>query len=158
MLIQRRHIMSFFGFYGACLAVQLVGGYFTTLSVQSWYPTLDKSPLTPPGAAFGIAWSILYFLMALAATRVHCVLGGLRNWPLRWWAVQLALGLLWCIVFFGQQAILPGLIVIAATTLATILAVIYFWRTDALAGLLITPLLLWLTLATHLNLYIYLHN
>lgn len=158
MRIARCDIVSFLWFYGLCLAVQLGGAYFTQTSVRDWYPTLELSPLNPPGPVFGVVWSILYVLMAWAACRMHAVERSVNNRPLRWWLIQLLLGLLWCIVFFGMRDILGGLIVIIATTFATIVMAVFFWRRDGLAGLLVTPLLLWLTLATHLNLYIYLHN
>lgn len=158
MAMTRKSFLTFLAFYAATLLVQMVGGYFTGLSVQSWYPTLDKSPLTPPGYVFGIVWTMLYFLMAVAATRVHHVIGHLRNRPLAWWAIQLLLGLIWSIVFFGGQSSLSGIIIISATVLAVIVTLVLFWRVDALAGVLLLPLLLWLTLATHLNLYIVLHS
>lgn len=157
-MIKRCDITCFLWFYGLTLGIQLLGAYFTALSVNEWYPTLDKSPLTPPGAVFGIVWTILYFLMALAACRVFGRIGTISNRPLRWWLIQLLLGFIWCIVFFGQQSMLAGLIIICCTTLAAIVTTVLFWRRDDLAGLLMAPLVLWLTLATHLNLYIYLHN
>ena len=158
MRIHRCDIVSFLWFYGLCLGVQLGGAYFTQMGVISWYPALERSPLTPPGPVFGIVWSILYALMAWAACRMHGTERSIDNRPLRWWLVQLLLGLLWCIMFFGHGGILAGLIIISANTLAVIVTVVLFWRRNEVAALLMLPLLLWLTLATHLNLYIYLHN
>ena len=33
---------------------------------SAWYLALEKSPLTPPGAVFGIAWGIFYVLLAVS--------------------------------------------------------------------------------------------
>lgn len=158
MTITRCTAISFIWFYGACLAAQLGGAYFTAMGVHDWYVPLEKSALNPPGYVFGIAWTLLYFLMAVAAARVCVVTNCRMNRPIRWWTIQLMLGFIWCIFFFGAHDIIGGLIIICATTLAAIVATVLFWRLDALAGLLMLPLVLWLTLATHLNLYIYLHN
>ena len=46
---------------------------------------LNHSPLTPKGMWFGVAWTILYFLMALAAARIAKISGQWNNRPLRWW-------------------------------------------------------------------------
>jgi tryptophan-rich sensory protein len=158
LTLKREHTPLFIGFYALCLIVQVAGAYFTDRSVHTWYPTLDKSPLTPPGVWFGIVWTTLYLLMALAATRVSAVIRTLRNRPLAWWAIQLILGLIWSIMFFGNQSVLGGLIIISATIVAVIVTTTLFWRVNAWAGIMMMPLTLWLTLATHLNLYIYLHN
>lgn len=157
MRLTKTSFLTFAAFYGMALAVQFGGAYFTATSVQDWYLTLERSPLNPPGPVFGIAWTILYFLMALAATRAYPHTKANRG-PLVWWGVQLLLGFLWCVLFFGMRDTLGGLIVIICTTIAVIVTAVRFWRLDSLAGGLMAPLLLWLTLATHLNLYIYLNN
>lgn len=158
MHIKRHHILAFLVFYALCLLIQVFGSYFTALSVSTWYPTLEKSPLNPPGYVFGIVWTILYILMAVAATRVFAITSTVKCRPLVWWAAQLLLGFIWCIVFFGQQGIFAGFIIISCTVLAAIVTAVLFWRVERLAGVLMMPLILWLTLATHLNLYLYLHN
>ncbi len=158
MKIQRCDITCFLWFYGLTLGIQLLGAYFTSMGVQDWYPALVKSPLTPPGPVFGIVWSILYALMALAACRIYGCGDRSDKRPLLWWVAQLLLGFIWCILFFGLQGVLAGFIIICCTTLAVIVTTLLFWRIDPLAGMLMLPLLLWLTLATHLNLFILLNN
>jgi tryptophan-rich sensory protein len=64
-------LKPFLVFYGAALLIQFAGNYFTMMSVKTWYPTLVKSALTPPGYVFGIVWTILYILMSIAAWRVY---------------------------------------------------------------------------------------
>ena len=46
-----------------CLFVGLIASYLQNASIASWYPILEKSPLTPPSLVFPIVWSILYVLM-----------------------------------------------------------------------------------------------
>lgn len=85
-------IRPFIGFYAICLLVQFAGSYFTQMSVGSWYLTLDKSPFTPPGYVFGIAWTLLYICMSMAAARIYHRIGTLNNRPMRWWLIQLVAG------------------------------------------------------------------
>lgn len=157
-MTQRRRIGMFLLFYAFALVAQFGGGYFTQMSVTTWYADLTKSPLTPPGIAFGIAWTALYLLMSLAAERVYHRTGTLHCRPLRWWFIQLILGLDWCLVFFGQRQIGQGLVIILCGWLAVALTLYFFRRVDKGAALLMVPLLLWMSFATYLNLYIWLHN
>lgn len=138
--------------------VQMVGGWLTQLSVTSWYPTLTKSSLNPPGYVFGIVWSILYVLMALAAARVYFIRQSARSRSLAWWTIQLVLGLLWTAVFFGQREMMLGLVVILMSWLAVAFVTIRFYQIDRLAGLLMLPLLCWISFASYLNAFIVAHN
>lgn len=156
--MSKRRILHFIAFYAAAFIVQAVGGLFTQLSVTTWYQTLNKSELTPPGMWFGIAWTTLYFLMSLAAERVYHRTGTLHCHAIRWWCIQLLLGLAWCIVFFGQREILHGLQVIVVSWVATALTLYLFKRVDKIAALLMVPLLLWLSFATYLNFFIWQNN
>ena len=147
----KHRIRTFLAFYAPCFVVQGLGGWITQQSVMSWYPTLTKSALTPPGAAFGIAWTILYVLMALAASRVYTVRGTWRSRSLAWWMIQLLLGLIWSGVFFGNREIELGLAIILVNWAVVAFVTFRFWRIERLAGALMLPLLAWLTFASYLN-------
>ena len=83
-------------FAGVTVAVAALGSV-ASRSGQPWYDELDKPPQTPPDATFGIAWTILYVLIALA---------GWLAWrasddplPTIAWFAQMALNLAWTVVF-----------------------------------------------------------
>ena len=40
----------------ACLAVGELSSLLQSDALQSWYPQLDKSVLTPPGVVFAVVW------------------------------------------------------------------------------------------------------
>lgn len=154
----RPRLRLFLLYYALCFAVQMAGGYFTSRGVVSWYPDLQRSPFNPPAYAFPIAWTLLYALMAWAAALVHQQAGGWR-WKLHgWWLTQLLLGLLWCAVFFGYYHTGAGLVVLVVNLLAAIIMAVLFWSACKPAGWVLVPLIGWMTLATHLNLYIWRHN
>ena len=48
----RRWIMLA-GFLALCVAVEIVAGLLTNISVKDWYLTLRKPSWTPPGWVFG---------------------------------------------------------------------------------------------------------
>ena len=135
-----------------CFGAGLVGSLFTARSVGDWYLALDKPAWTPPSAVFGPVWSLLYLLMGIAAWLVWRR-GGFAAHPvaLTLFASQLVLNAVWSFLFFGLR--LPGaafveIVVLWALILATLIA---FWRAVPVAGLLLVPYLLWVSLASALN-------
>ena len=117
-----------------------------------WFQSLVKPDIFPPPAAFGIVWSILYVMIGIALALVCSSWGARgRGLAIGLFAVHFLFNLAWTPVFFGNQNIEGGLIVIAIV-LMTLLAVIgAFWRVRKLAALLLLPYLAWVGFATLLN-------
>jgi tryptophan-rich sensory protein len=148
----------------AILAVELVGAsgaVFTAQGLDGWYDTLVLPTLAPPNWVFAPVWSSLFALMGVAVWRLW------RRAPDRPRAVRLALGVFaghfvlnlgWSAVFFGQQAIGPGLVVIAALWLAIVATMLAFDRVDRPAALLLVPYLAWVSFASYLNYQLWLLN
>ncbi len=116
------------------------------------YLPLVKPAWTPPNWVFGPVWTALYLMMAVAAWRVWLA-GPWRRTarPLGLFAVQLALNVLWSVLFFGLRmpgAALVEIGILWAAILATTLA---FFRHCRLAGGLMVPYLLWVSYAVALN-------
>lgn len=136
---------------GLTLAVGAIGGWVTAGSVSDWYPTLVKPGFNPPNWVFGPVWTTLYVLMGLAAWRGWRALGTLRHRGFALYGGQLALNLLWSILFFGLHQIgwaLVDLIVLFVALVATGRA---FVRIDRPAGWCFVPYALWVGYAGVLN-------
>lgn len=91
-----------------CELVGALGSLWTLPGVREWYPTLLKPPWTPPASVFGPVWIVLYALMGIAFGLVWNR-GGQTSREKRalvWFGVQLALGVAWSAVFFGERS--PG--------------------------------------------------
>ncbi|MFZ1053803.1 MAG: TspO/MBR family protein [Candidatus Sulfotelmatobacter sp.] len=130
-----------------------IGSAFTAQSVCTWYPTLRKPPGNPPASYFGPVWTVLYFLMTLAAWNVWRVGDGWSGTSpaITIFLIQLALNAAWSAIFFGLRS--PGLalaeiILLWAAILAT---TILFWRISTFSGALLLPYLSWVTYAAYLN-------
>ena len=132
-------------------AVGGIGGWVTAGSVTSWYPTLTKPPFNPPDWVFGPVWTTLYVLMAFAAWRVWRNLGTLRHRAFALYGLQLALNLLWSLLFFGAHWPGAALLDIAALLAALIATLVAFGRIDRVAGLCLVPYALWVGFAAALN-------
>ncbi len=132
-------------------AVAGIGGWVTAGSVSSWYPTLVKPAFNPPNWIFGPVWTTLYALMGFAAWRVWRALGTVRGHALALYGLQLALNLMWSVLFFGLHRTgwaLAEIAILFASIVATGLA---FRRIDAIAGLCFVPYALWVAFAALLN-------
>ena len=121
-----------------------------------WYAQLAKPSWTPPGGLFGPVWTLLYAAMAVAAWIVWKE-NGLRAGmiPLAAYAVQLLLNGLWSWLFFGRRLIGLALVDIICLFLAILVTTLLFRQVRPLAGLLLTPYLLWVGFASILNLQIW---
>lgn len=117
-----------------------------------WFQALVKPKAQPPGAAFGIAWSILYVMMGLAVTVVVTARGArLRGLAVLLFFVQLALNLAWPIYFFRMHQVTGAFYLLVAIFVAAFATTIVFGRIRALAAWLMVPYLAWLCFASVLN-------
>jgi translocator protein len=137
-------------FLAVCFVVAGIGGAVTRTSVETWYPTLARPAFTPPDWVFGPVWTVLYAMMALAAWLVWRRIGW-QGSALLLFFVQLALNLLWSILFFGLQLVGLALVDIVVLVIVIALTTIAFWWVDRRAGLLFVPYGIWVAYAGILN-------
>lgn len=132
-------------------AVALFGSKFAP---GPWYQALEKPAWTPPNWLFGLAWTVLYALMALAAWKVWIASRRIDT-ALVVYGAQLVLNGLWTWLFFGLQRIDLALIDILALWLLIVVTIVLFRRRDRLASALLWPYLAWVTFAAALNVEIW---
>jgi tryptophan-rich sensory protein len=145
----RRHIAVLAG----CLALAFVPGVVGSLfQPGAWYAQLTKSPFTPPGWVFPVAWSILYATIGIAlfVYLLHSAQRDRRP-ALIAFAAQLALNGAWSWLFFGLHAPAAALVDIVALWLAIAVVQLAFARHSRTAALLLLPYLAWVSFATYLN-------
>jgi len=136
----------------AVLAVLLVGGLATDTS-SSWYEGLDLPAFQPPGAVFGIVWTILYALIALAGiSATRAVLGTPAATPvLGLFAANLVLNVAWTWIFFQAHAPAVAGVEILALLATTVALVVRLRPLRPRAALALVPYALWVTFATVLT-------
>ena len=124
--------------------------------MTAWYTNLNQAPWTPPGIVFGIAWTAIMvcfsiFLGKQFSTKVSKKIKTA-------FLIQFLLNVSWNYTFFNQHLVLFGFITI---TLLTSLLFYYYFRLSTKVGnykYLLLPYIIWLCIATSLNLYILIHN
>ena len=144
----------------ACFAAGGIGSIFTTKSIPEWYAGLKKPRYTPPNWVFGPVWTILYILMGISVFLVwHEGLaneGVMLAFTLFW--VQLTLNALWSIVFFGIRSKGGGILIIITLWLLILATIITSFAVSGWAGALLIPYIIWVSLASYLNIGIWLLN
>jgi tryptophan-rich sensory protein len=135
-----------------CFAASGIGAFSTTSQIDGWYATLNRPSYAPPNWVFGPVWTILYAMMSVAAWLVWKQESSWKaSVPLRIFAIQLVLNVLWSILFFGMQnpgAALMEIILLWVLILATI---VLFYQRSKTAGYLLIPYFLWVSFACVLN-------
>lgn len=117
-----------------------------------WFQELVKPEAQPPGWVFPIAWTILYFMTAMALAIVL----NARSAPQRMLGVglfvtQFVLNLVWSPLFFGRHQVSSALYVIVAMFVAALATTLVFGRIRKSAAWLMVPYLAWLCFAGFLN-------
>lgn len=130
---------GFLFFPAVSLGVGTLAGFLTRNSLNTVYPMLEKSPLTPPGWVFPLVWTVLYLLMGL-------------------WGVQLGLNFCWSLLFFNGGLYFSALLCLVVLWVMILAMAGAFGAISRTAGLLQIPYLLWVAFAGYLNAAVWVLN
>ncbi|QTD38535.1 tryptophan-rich sensory protein [Polaribacter batillariae] len=124
--------------------------------MTDWYLNLNKAPWTPPGWVFGVAWTLIMICFSIYLGKLFSEENTQKTKLV--FLFQFILNVSWNYIFFNQHLVLFGLITI---TLLTSLLFYYFFKLSAKVKnykYLLLPYMIWLCIATSLNLYVFIHN
>ena len=143
-----------------CQLAGVIGSIFTMSSIPTWYATLQKPSFSPPNWLFGPVWTTLFTLMGISLYLVWDRISRSKETkkPLVIFGVQLVLNIFWSVLFFGLKSSFYAFIEIIILWLAIAFNIFKFYKISKNAGLLLIPYLLWVTVATILNFYIWMLN
>ncbi len=141
---------------------EAVGGLsalMTRKGMEYFRAAVEKPPFTPPPQAFGIAWAILYLLMAVGMARVWLKEANrAESKSLYLYLLQLAFNFIWSLIFFNFQAYLIAFLWLAALWILILLMARAFREVDVAAARLQIPYLLWVLFAGYLNFGVWVLN
>ena len=118
---------------------------------MTFFESLVKPDWIPPDWAFPTAWFTLWTLQAIALVVLVTGPRSGRNLAIGLLAAQFIVAVAWQAVVFG-----PGRLALAAWWLVGVLvlvvaAVVAAWRVSPVAGALISPTVIWVSVATALG-------
>lgn len=135
-----------------------IGNWFMGDAVQAeWYTNLEKAPWTPPGWVFGAAWTLIMICFSIYLGKQFTE-HKKTNFLGIVFLNAFVLNVSWNFIFFNQQLVFLALVNI---TLLTALLFYYFFKLSVNISnyrYLLLPYMVWLCIATSLNLYILVYN
>jgi benzodiazapine receptor len=141
----------------ACFAAGGIGSLFTFKAIPTWYLGLKKPKYTPPNKVFGPVWTTLYIILGISVFFIWQK--GLSDndvlfaFTLFW--VQLVFNALWSIIFFGMKSKGGGVFIIILLWLLILATIITSFRVSVLSGVLLIPYIIWVSIASYLNIGIW---
>jgi len=143
-----------------CEFAGIIGSVFTTPSISTWYASLNKPSFSPPNWIFFPVWTTLFLMMGISLYLVWNKMPKNKDAKksLMVFGSQLALNVLWSVLFFGLRSPFYGLVEIIFLWLAIALTILKFYRISKNAGFLLVPYILWVTFATFLNYSVWILN
>ena len=139
-------------------AALAIGGLFTGEGVPSeWYQNINKAPWTPPGWVFGAAWTTIMICFAIYMAYLFKPKLN-KSKIIVLFSIQWILNVAWNPIFFYAQAVLVGLICISLLTLLIGYLFFNYYKDLKFKSLFLLPYLIWLIIATSLNMYILINN
>ncbi|WP_221259163.1 TspO/MBR family protein [Flavobacterium okayamense] len=144
-----------------CLAIGFLGSRITQMTIDTWYPTIEKPIFNPPNWVFAPVWTLLFILMGIAAGLVWNKLEENKEdvkKAMLFFIIQLLLNLLWSYLFFGLNNLLLAAIEIILLWLIIFETFMLFKRINLKAGYLLIPYLAWVGFASILTITIYILN
>lgn len=144
----------------------IVGSFFTTPAISTWYATLQRPSFSPPNWLFGPVWITLYILMGISVYLIWSAYAKAsadkqknkaKSAMILFW-IHLFFNSIWSIIFFGLQN--PGLafINIIIIWVLIIVLMVKFWKINRWATYLLILYLLWVSFAGVLNCFIWYLN
>jgi translocator protein len=139
--------------------VSIAIGWLMKTPLDSWYLSLVKSPLTPPGYVFGVVWPVLYLLLAIVGWRLWQLKDNGQVKKLKkLYAVQMLINWAWTPVYFSMQMMGLALGMIAAMILLTMYLIREILHYNRAFSLLLVPYLIWISFAFYLNYFTLANN
>jgi len=120
------------------------------------YTELVKPPLAPPKILFPIAWSIIYLLMGISYYLYRKEYNDEKT--IKLYYIQLAVNLLWSIIFFVFKWRLVSIFWIVLLDILVITLVQRFLETKKISAYLNIIYIIWILFATYLTIGIYILN
>ncbi|MFH0814826.1 MAG: TspO/MBR family protein [Candidatus Falkowbacteria bacterium] len=153
----KNKIWKFIIAVAVCEFAGMVGSIFTAPAIQAWYVGINKPSFNPPNWIFAPVWTTLFLLMGVSLFLVWTKKTDrkLKKSAMVFFCAQLALNIVWSIIFFGLHSPAWAFADIIALWVLILLNAIYFYKISKAAGWLYVPYLLWVAFASVLNFVIW---
>jgi len=135
---------------GAVAAIAVVGARAT--DVGPWYRALNKPRWNPPDWAFPVVWTCIYITSILAIGMAwNSADFSQQGVFLILCAVNAVLNMAWSIIFFKMRRPVWALAEVVIFWVSILALIVYIGTWNTTAALILSPYLIWVTIAGVLN-------
>jgi benzodiazapine receptor len=133
---------------------------FLSMTAPNAYENFNKPSFSPPGWVFPVVWTILFFLMAVAAYRIWMKgkSGENVSKALLLYGIQLFFNFLWSIIFFRYRLYAIAFLELLLLLVFILLTTFEFFKIDKISAYLMIPYIAWVSFAGVLNYTIWMLN
>ena len=133
------------------LAAGVIGSFFTSDAIPTWYAELAKPGFNPPNWIFGPMWTALYILQGIALYLILTTRHANKSKAIGVFATQIIANTLWSIIFFGAKSPMWAFVNIIILLGLILWTIKLFGTIKPIAAKLLIPYLLWVSFAAILN-------
>lgn len=141
--------------FAVIIAVAVSGSIFVHLG-KDWFGALIKPSEWVPDVVIPIVWTVVY--SAFAVVNFIWLKDKIPTSTVVLMLVNAALNVLWCLTFFALKQLLLGNIVIVLNLIAGFLLLVDIFKHNKLFGYILGIYPVWLSIATTLNLAVWILN
>lgn len=154
--MKKENIINYVLGISSVLLVALLGWVFVDIGMD-WFNGLQKPNEWIPNWFIPVAWTIIYLTFIFYI--IHLVRKEKDNKRvIGLLIVNGVLNVLWCLIYFALNSLLGGQIVIVLNLIASVLLLKEICKSSELFSYILTIYPLWLSIATCLNLAVWILN
>lgn len=157
--IKKKQLIVLLAFIFSVLVIDLICSFFVSLTINTWYASLQKPSWIPPVWLFAFVQTFFYILMAIALFIVWLKPKTPDHlFVYLFFGIQIFLTLLGTFVFFALESTMFGLITIIFLWMAVYLTLSNMWIISKLAFWILFPYLIWVIYGISINAAIWVLN
>ena len=156
MKTNKQKIISYIVIIASILLVAVLGSVFVNLGMD-WFSSLETPSKFVPSFIIPIVWTIIYVIFAIILCR-WASNENLRKSTIILLVVNGILNILWCLLFFTLNQTLWGLIAIVLLLISAWLLIVDIYTQKPIYGLITLIYPVWVSIATTLNLALWILN
>lgn len=142
--------------FAVIIAVAALGSVFVNLGMD-WFNTLNKPTEWVPNIVIPIVWTVIYVSFAVI-NFIWLKNDDIPESTVVLMLINAVLNVLWCLIFFTLNRLLLGNIVIVLNLIAGFALIIDIYKYKKLFGYILCVYPIWLSIATTLNLALWILN
>lgn len=142
--------------FAVIISVAVLGSVFVNLGMD-WFNSLDKPTEWVSNIVIPIVWTVIYISFAVV-NFIWIKNDDIPSSTVVLMLINAALNVLWCLLFFTLNQLLLGNIVILLNLIAGFALIINIFKNKKLFGYILLIYPIWLSIATTLNLALWILN